>query len=312
MRKRCDSPAVGALTTRRDFSRHLCCRLPAAAALLSFGGCRSWRPRRELKIAYVNWADATALTYLASAVLETHLGYRVELTMADAAPVFTSVADGGHDLFLNAWLPVTHAAYYTRFRDSLEDLGPNFTGTRIGLVVPDYVDTTSIAGLASQAAMYDRQIIGIDAGAGIMAATEDAIRIYGLEMRLIPSSEAAMTAALKEAIDRGRPIIVTGWRPHWKFSRWKLRFLEDPKSAYPATEDIHTVARPGFSEEHPAATKFLQQFHLDENQLQDLMDQLRQPGASPGVVSRTWIRAHQPVLEQWLDGVPAAPGGGAA
>lgn len=81
---------------------------------LPWVGCRADRDQRTIKLAYVNWADAVALTYLAQAILEDHLGYEVRLTMADAAPVFTSVADGGHDAFLDAWLPITHAAYIDR------------------------------------------------------------------------------------------------------------------------------------------------------------------------------------------------------
>ncbi len=270
---------------------------------LHVGGCARFSQENKIKLAYVNWADATALTFLAEAILEEELGYDVDLTMADPAPVFTSVADGGHDAFLDAWLPITHARYMERFQDQLQDLGPNYEGTQIGLVVPDYVPVSSIEDLRGAADLFESQIIGIDSGAGIMLATENAIEKYDLDYTLLPSSEAAMTANLKDAIDRKRPIIVTGWRPHWKFARWQLRFLDDPQAAFARSENIHTVVRPGFVEEHPRAAQFLRQFRLNAEQLQELMDQLRHGDGRPQDIARAWVAAHPQVVARWLQGV---------
>lgn len=76
-------------------------------------------------------------------------------------------------------------------------------------------------------------ITGIDAGAGIMAATEKAIEEYGLEdYTLQTSSSAAMTAALAAAYEREEAIVVTGWTPHWKFAKYDLKYLEDPKGIF--------------------------------------------------------------------------------
>lgn len=279
----------------------------SVCVLVIVGGCRPAADRGEIKLAYVNWADATALTYLAEAVLETRLGYEVELTMADAAPVFTSVADGGHDAFLDAWLPVTHSAYMDRFRDSLIDLGPNYTGTKIGLVVPGFVEAESIPDLRGQSGRYEGRIIGIDAGAGIMTATERAVDVYGLDFRLMPSSEAAMTAALKEAVDRRKPVVVTGWEPHWKFARWDLRFLEDPEDVYAKSENIHTVVRPGFVDDHPRAAQFFRQFRLDSEQLQELMDSMRHSAERPLEIAKQWVADHPQAVETWLRGIPPGP-----
>jgi len=274
----------------------------AAAPFLALGCDRIALPP-ELKLAYVNWADATALTHLVQAVLETRLGYRVELTMADAAPVFTSVADGGHDAFVDAWLPVTHADYMRRFEDRLVDLGPNYQGTQIGLVVPDYVDARTIADLNRDSERFDNQIVGIDSGAGIMSATEKAIAAYDLNLDLLPSSEAAMAASLKNAIENRHMIVVTGWKPHWMFARWDLRFLEDPRGIYAKTENIHTVVRLGFVEDYPDAAKFLRNFRLSAEQLQQVMDQMRDPATDPQQVARRWVRQHPKIVDSWMAGV---------
>ncbi len=98
----------------------------------------------EIDIAYVNWAEGVAMTYLVQALLNDEMNYDASTTMADAGPIFSDVAAGNMDFFLDGWLPVTHAAYEEDYGDDYEDLGYNFEGARIGLVVPAYVEVESI------------------------------------------------------------------------------------------------------------------------------------------------------------------------
>ncbi|MBS5913588.1 MAG: glycine/betaine ABC transporter, partial [Paenibacillus macerans] len=90
------------------------------------------------------------------------------------------------------------------------------------------------------------EIIGIDPGAGIMKATASAIEQYGLsDWKLIEGSGAAMTAMLDKAVKAEKPIIITGWTPHWMFAKYDLKYLDDPQKVYGEAEEIHTLARKG-------------------------------------------------------------------
>lgn len=215
---------------------------------------------KVVRLGYVSWAEEIAMTYLAQAILEEHLDYDVRLTMADPAPIFTSLANGDMDFFLGAWLPVTHQRHMEKYGDVLEDLGHNYRDARIGLVTPAYVDLETIPDLADKSQLFDGAITGIDSGAGIMEATRRAIKQYGLDMNLLTSSGAAMTASLKDAIQADRPIVVTGWKPHWMFARWDLKFLDDPEGVYGQVENIHTVARPGIQQDMPELVNFFRKF----------------------------------------------------
>jgi glycine betaine/proline transport system substrate-binding protein len=240
------------------------------------------------------------MTNLAKVVLEDKMGYRVVMTMADPAPLFTSLASGDKDAFVDAWLPVTHGDYMQEYGDRLTDLGPNFRGARIGLVVPAFVPVKAIPELPEHRDRFGGQITGIDSGAGIMKRTEKAIAQYGLEYELLASSGPAMTTALQTAIRQEAPIVVTGWRPHWMFARWKLKFLEDPKGVYGQEEDLHTITRKGLAQDMPEVVDFLKGFELDSQQLGSLMGAIRESSGGPEHAARQWMEVHKDLVASWL------------
>ncbi|WP_226667785.1 glycine betaine ABC transporter substrate-binding protein [Metabacillus litoralis] len=100
----------------------------------------------ELKLLYVAWDDVIASTHVVGNVLES-VGYEVELVQVDAGPMWAGIADGSADAMVGAWLPTTHADYYAEYEGNFEDLGANLTGTKLGLVVPAYMDIDSIENL---------------------------------------------------------------------------------------------------------------------------------------------------------------------
>ena len=52
-----------------------------------------------------------------------------------------------------------------------------------------------------------------------------------------------MVAFLKKSIDANEWIVVTGWTPHWMFSRYPLKFLEDPKEEFGDSEHAYPSAK---------------------------------------------------------------------
>ncbi len=100
----------------------------------------------EIKILYVAWDDVIASSHVVENVLES-VGYEVKLIQVDAGPMWAGVANGSGDALVGAWLPTTHADYYAEYEGKFEDLGANLTGTKLGLVVPAYMDIDSIEDL---------------------------------------------------------------------------------------------------------------------------------------------------------------------
>jgi glycine betaine/proline transport system substrate-binding protein len=280
--------------------KHLLCGIGAAS--MAFGMAASVAAdKAELKIGYVNgWDDSVAATHVAGEILKSKLGYPVKLQPVEPAIMWQGVARGDLDATLSAWLPATHGEYFEKLKDKVVVLGTNYEGARIGLIVPDYVDAKSIADLNQHSEALGGKITGIDAGAGVMRRTEEAIEQYGLDIRLMASSGPAMTTALTRAEKAKEPIVVTGWIPHWMFAKWKLRFLEDPKKVFGDDEHVDTVANPALASKAPDAEAFLKKFSWNAEEVGEVMLAIRD-GAKPDAAARDWVKNNPERVAGWLE-----------
>lgn len=252
-------------------------------------------------LVYVNWDEGIAYTNLAKIVLEQKMGYEVEITAADVGPAYTAVAKGDKDAFMETWLPVLHKDYVEKFKDDIVDLGTVYEGTQSGLVVPSYVTIDKISELNGAKDKLGGKIIGIDAGAGIMQTAEKVIADYGLELELVASSGPAMTAALKNAIAKQEWIVVTGWRPHWKFGRWDLKFLEqDADKTVWKTGTIQIMGRKDLEKDKPELAQFLRNMRLTDAQISDLMIKIEESDRDVAEVAREWMEANEAVVSAWI------------
>jgi glycine betaine/proline transport system substrate-binding protein len=260
-----------------------------------------------LRIGWTAWSDAEAVTRLAANILQSRLNQPVELVLLDIGIQYQGLANGDIDGMLMAWLPLTHKPYMDKVGDQVVNLGPLYTRARLGWVVPDYIPREqlhSISDLKERevARQLGYQIHGIDPGAGLMQASEQALKDYGLDRyRLISSSGAAMTAALSRAIQRKNWIVVTGWSPHWMFSRWQLRYLEDPEKSLGGRERIHALVRRGFYEDFPVeVSEFLSRMYLPLDELETIMEQANDSSYEEAV--KAYIESHPKRVDYWVTG----------
>lgn len=276
--------------------------LMLCSALLA-AGCvgETTEPQKEISIGYVTWDCAIASTHVMQEVFRD-AGYKVNTVAVDAGPLYAGLANGDIDFTTTAWLPFTHKMYWEEYGDQLDYVQKNIPGeARIGLVVPQYVTIDSIEEMNGVADKFDGKIIGIEPGAGIMQATEDAIVEYDLNYELVASSSAGMAAELRSAYKDEEWIVVTGWSPHWKFGRFDLKFLEDPLGAYGEAEDIVTVARVGLKTDDPEAYAILERFQWNADEIAKVMTTIEE-GTPPEEAARAWVEANPDMVNYWING----------
>ncbi|MFH0966765.1 MAG: glycine betaine ABC transporter substrate-binding protein [Methanobacteriota archaeon] len=146
------------------------------------------------------------------------------------------------------------------------------------------------------------KIIGIEPGAGIMQKTEDAIRDYDLDYTLVSSSSAGMASELTKAINDKKWIVVTGWTPHWKFARFDLKYLDDPKGIYGGEEHISALARIGFDTDNPGAYAILSRFNWTPEEIGSVMLSIEN-GTSPETAAADYLESHPNEVNSWIGDV---------
>ena len=251
------------------------------------------------------WDEDVAASNLWKSLLEER-GYTVNMQELDIASTFTGVANGQVDLYMDAWLPTTHQAYWDRFKDQLEVVTTWQEGKNT-VVVPDYVtDVNTIADLKGKAAQFDGRIVGIEAGAGEMKAMrEKVIPGYGLEgeYNLVEGSSPAMLASLDSAIKQQQPIVVTLWQPHWAFSRFPIKVLDDTQTAFGPPDQMQIVATKGWGEANPEVAGWLKNFKITPEQLSDLMLKIQNGGkGQEQATAKQWAADNKAVVDAWFSG----------
>ena len=266
----------------------------------SFTACTNSDDGKEkVSILYPNWVEAVAYSYLSKVVLEEK-GYNVELTNLEPGLIYGELSkeNSKGDVFLDAWLPNTHADYWADYGDKLVKLGESFSEGTTGLVVPSYVTINSIEELNANKDKFGGEIIGIGSGAGIHRDTERAIEAYGLEFDQITSSGPAMVASLQRAARNEDWIVITGWKPHFKWANHDLKYLEDPKGIFP--KDVCAIlSRRGFEEDMPKVADFFKKFNLTEDELYGLMASIDENGNEKG--ARIWYEANKEMVDGWYE-----------
>ncbi len=272
-----------------------------------------------IRLVYPEWSSEIASAHLMQAVLQERLGYRVQMIPVPVEEMWRRVAEGEADVLTGAWLPTTHQGYYQEYSGQLDDLGPNLAGARIGLVVPttrpgrqtdasgktgrELVSIRSIEEMAGHVDKFDGHIIGIESGAGVVARSREALESYGLQAdyRIITSDEERMLARLRTAVQQGEWIVITGWKPHWVFELYNLRFLEDPKGVFGGEESVHTMVRPDLQQDAPDAYRVLSQISYRPEDLERLMRWIHaEDREDPYAQAVRWIELHPEMVDSWV------------
>ncbi|MFY3791179.1 glycine betaine ABC transporter substrate-binding protein [Ureibacillus sp. MALMAid1270] len=156
----------------------------------------------------------------------------------------------------------------------------------------------------------DYTITGIEPGAGITGQAKNTLAEYeNLEgWELQESSTAGMLGALESAIKNEEPIVILGWTPHWMFSAYDLKFLEDPKGTFGGAEDIQTIARIGLEEELPEAYTILDRFHWEPADMESVMFESEENDIPIEEAAKNWVEQNPDKVKEWTDGVEKVNG----
>ncbi len=289
------------------------------ALVLSAGTAFAAEPEscKTVRFADVGWTDITATTAATSEVLKG-LGYETDTKVLSVPVTYASLGKKDMDVFLGNWMP-TMAADIKPYLENktVEDLGPNLTGAKYTLAVPQYLFDEGLKDFKDIAKFKDKlggKIYGIEPGNDGNRLILDMISKdkFGLkDFQLAESSEQGMLAQVAKDTKGKKPIVFLGWEPHPMNTNFKLAYLSGGDDVFGPDFGgavVHTNVRAGYITECPNVGKLLTNLKFNLKMENEIMGKILDDGEDGAKAASEWLKANPAILETWLAGVKTLDG----
>lgn len=152
-------------------------------------------------------------------------------------------------------------------------------------------------------------VVATEPGAGLTGLSHKVLEEYeNLEGWILQeSSTAGMLSTLEQAIRNEEPVIVTGWTPHWKFSAYDLKILEDPKGILGGAENVQTLARKGLEQDLPDVYTVLDRFYWEPADMEQVMYDA-QNGLEFDEAAANWVENNEDKVSEWTKDITQGNG----
>lgn len=252
---------------------------------------------KTITMGTLSWEDLTPITGITKKVLEDS-GYTVKVIEFSEWGIAYAALSKGDIQILTSQTDYAAHDYWNKNKNRLEKLSPVSFGLYQGFAVPKYVDIDSIDQLNDNADKLGGKIVGIEPGSGLMSDATNAVSGYGLKLKLLEGSTAAMTAALKSAVDRKEPVVVTIWEPSWMVQKFDLKFLKDPKAIFPPAQGYYWIGHKGFSAEYPKAREVIASVYVPLGDITAINSEVKD-GKTMDQAIQDWTVKNAELLKRW-------------
>lgn len=272
---------------------------------------------KSVRFAEVAWADIMATTGTTSEVLKS-LGYSTDIKQLSVPVTYASLGKKDIDIFLGNWMPSQTADIKPYLENkTVDDLGPNLTGAKYTLAVPQYLYDKGLKDFKDIAKFkddLDGKIYGIEPGNDGNRLILDMISKdqFGLkDFKLAESSEQGMLAQVAKETKSKKPIVFLGWEPHPMNTKFQLAYLAGGDDVFGADFGgaiIHTNVRAGYATECPNVGKLLTNLKFNLKMESEIMGKILDDGETPAKAASEWLKANPAILDTWLAGVTTVDG----
>ncbi|MGF6090112.1 glycine betaine ABC transporter substrate-binding protein [Pseudomonas sp. 18173] len=252
---------------------------------------------KTITVGTLSWEDLTPITGITKKVLEDS-GYTVKVIEFSEWGIAYAALTKGDIQVLASQTDYAAQDYWNKNKNRLEKLSPVSYGLYQAIAVPKYVDIDSLEQLNDSSEKFGGKIIGIEPGSGLMSDATKAVKDYGIKLQLLEGSTAAMTAALKSAVDRKEWVAVTVWEPSWMAQKFDLKFLKDPKGIFPPPQGYYWIGHKGFSEEYPHAREVMASVYVPLGDITNINGQVKD-GKSMEQAVNDWTAKNADLLKRW-------------
>jgi glycine betaine/proline transport system substrate-binding protein len=323
-----------------DFMKRTMTILLAAILLIAAVGTPAFaQAKTNIIFAEVGWDSIRFHNAVAGTIAESVFGYTWEEISGSTPITHEALISGDIDAHMEVWTD-NLANYDSDIEQGrLTELGVNFDDNAQGLYVPRYViegdsergieasapDLKTVEDLKKYADLFpDREapgrgrIFGGVPGWEVTQILERKVQFYGLDESynyVLPGSDAAMSASIVSAWDRGDPIVAYYWEPTWLLGMYDFVLLEDApfdpdtymngETAFPSV-NVTVCVNNDFYESNPEFCAFLAKYRTSSALTSEALAHMQDTGDDYIATAKWFLAQHGELIDQWLDADQAA------
>ncbi len=264
-------------------------------------------------------ADAAVVAY----ILETKLGYKVNLSDLAEEVSWAGFESGTVDVILENWGHPDYEQKYIVEKKVAMDAGSTGNEGVIFWAVPawmveKYPDITEYQNLNKYADLFKTsesgdlgQFLGTDPS--YVQYDEAIIRNLGLNFKVTFSgSETATVQAIKNADAQKTPLLLYWWDPHWLNSAVKMVQVKLPPYTagcdadkekvacdYPVT-DLNKIISTKFNNEGGNAATLIKKFKWTNADQNSVANDITNNGMTDAQAAQKWVDANEAVWKAWM------------
>lgn len=320
------------MTGKQKISAMVTAAALAVLAVAGMNGCS--RSAGEITFADVGWDSVKFHNAVAGLVAESAFGYTWKEVPGSSSIMHEAMLKGEVDVNMEEWTD-NLATYGDDLEAGLfQEMGVNFDDNIQGFYVPRYViegdpergielaapELRTVQDLKKYAGVFKDEenpkkgrIYGAIPGWEINEIMKQKVDVNGLSDFYVyfqPGSDAALSAAITSAYEKGEPIVAYYWEPTWLTGKYDLVLLEDEPyvdaESYKAglTEcpsvRVTVAASNRFCEENEEFCSFLKKYHTSSALTSEALAHMQETGEDYNATARWFLSEHDELLTEWL------------
>lgn len=291
-------------------------------------------PKTQITFAEVGWDSIRFHNAVAGTVSEAVFGYTWEEISGSTPITSEALKSGDIDVHMEMWTDNLATYDDDIAAGRMQELGVNFDDNFQGLYVPRYViegdsergiepiapDLRTVEDLKKYASLFPDpedpgrgRIFGGLPGWEVTTILERKIQYYGLDEMynyVLPGSDAAMSASIISAWDRGRPIVAYYWEPTWLMGMYDFVLLEDAPYNPETYKEGETEMPPmrvtvcvsnGFAEQRPDFVEFLSKYRTSSALTSEGLAHMQETNEDYAATARWFLQQHPELVDAWLN-----------
>ena len=283
-----------------------------------------------IRLAINEWTGQHLTTHVAGQILE-QAGYTVEYVTAGYYNMYPAIGEGEIHAALEVWDSNVPDLYYDVLATgAITEVGNLGLAAREGFAYPAHVADLcpglpaweALQACAMQFATAETipqgRLIDYPADWGTPGA--DRVAALDLPFRAVPAgSEGALVAELRASSERGTPLLMVFWQPHWAVSTYDVQFVDLPAGTPECYEDASAGPNPnvtgdcdflptrvfkitwsGFAETWPAAAEILAAYEMMTEDQQPMMGMVDNDGMAVEEVAAAYVAEHAEAISAMI------------